>query len=179
VINHFHKDTPEELRRLLSLLWHQKAIVRVVYGDTETGRSWLEEHDVVGYIGSSAGPQKIPLIVEPLVYSRFDVRGDSGGPGLLDHCILCILSCETGRELYRHPKYVEPRFGIEQEGDPSMMRKGYTHCVVEGGGAPAVRARFKSLAEACAYVAFHTGHLTHRPFRTVGEKNPRARRRVL
>jgi hypothetical protein len=37
--------------------------IRLFYGDTQTGQSWFDEHDVVGRIGRSTGSIKVPLLV--------------------------------------------------------------------------------------------------------------------
>lgn len=78
----YHIDTPDELVRILEWLRDNQTRITVDYGDTKTGKSWNEEHDVSGRIGRSNGKFKIPL----LIYSS----RSWGGGGLLDHCILSI-----------------------------------------------------------------------------------------
>lgn len=90
----FHAKTPGKLRKLLERLRKDRTIVRVFYGDTQTGQSWHDEFDVVGFVGRSTGMVKVPLLVPP---------SDSGGPEILDHCILRI---DTQTEtLYQHRKF--------------------------------------------------------------------------
>jgi hypothetical protein len=77
----YHQETPDQVIRLLEKLLKSGTEVRIFYGDTQTGQSWHDEFDVVGRIGRSTGSIKIPLLV---------TKGDCGGPGLLDHCIIRI-----------------------------------------------------------------------------------------
>lgn len=90
----YHAATPKKVITLLEKLLKNGIEVRVFYGNCDTGQCWHEENDVVGRIGRSTGTIKIPLLV-PV--------GDSGGPGLLDHCIVRIDSREG--TLYRHKKF--------------------------------------------------------------------------
>lgn len=74
------------------------ATVRVFNGDRDTGRYWGDdEMNEAGRIGHSTGKYKIPLLVS---------KGDDGGPGLLDDCIVKIV--QTGkieRVLFQHPNF--------------------------------------------------------------------------
>ncbi|MFH1740063.1 MAG: hypothetical protein ABIH23_13720, partial [bacterium] len=36
--------------------------IRVFYGDTITGRDWMEENDTMGIVGRSSGQIKVPLL---------------------------------------------------------------------------------------------------------------------
>lgn len=71
--------------------------VRLSYGDTLTGRDWQEQYGIVGRIGRSTGPVKVPI----LMHNRRSI----GGPAILDCCIVRIVSSAGGRVLYQHPKY--------------------------------------------------------------------------
>jgi hypothetical protein len=90
----YHAETPKKVINLLEKLLKDRAEVRIFYGNTDTGQSWFEENDVVGRIDRSTGSVKIPLLV-PV--------GDSGGPGLLDHCIIRIDARD--RTLYKHKSF--------------------------------------------------------------------------
>lgn len=99
---YYKQETPELVIQALESARRCKRRVRVVYGDTETGYSWSEVHDVAGYVGRSMGFIKIPLLVHN--------RRSLGGGGLLDHCILGIRSTLANRDgtyrwYYRHPLY--------------------------------------------------------------------------
>lgn len=89
--------TPEAVIRVLEQTRINRSRIHVSLGDTDTGRDWLEENMVTGYIGRSTGSVKIPLIVH-------NARS-MGGPGLLDHCIVRIRYASGGHVLYQHPSY--------------------------------------------------------------------------
>jgi len=72
--------------------------LRIFYGDTETGRCWMDENDTIGYIGRSTGEIKIPLLIK-------NTRSHGGG-AILDHCIIKITS--NGHTIYEHPKFNMP-----------------------------------------------------------------------
>ncbi|HOV56350.1 MAG TPA: hypothetical protein PLN91_00565 [Rhodanobacteraceae bacterium] len=96
---YYHQQTPVKVREILESYRNNHKRVRLFYGDTTTGRDWMEEHDVIGTIGRSMGPLKVPLLIGP----RCD-----GGPALLDHCIVRIIDVATRCERWRHPSYVLP-----------------------------------------------------------------------
>jgi hypothetical protein len=92
----FHNDTNEKVKSALQLARSGDLRVRIWYGDTVTGRAWLEEHDVLGYIGVSTGKIKAPLLIPR--------QNSMGGGALLDHCIVRIMTT-SGRTLYKHPNF--------------------------------------------------------------------------
>jgi hypothetical protein len=98
----YHFDTPDEIVTILEEARQSNHSIRLrfCFGDTGTGRDWEEIHDTTGYIGRSTGSIKIPLLIHKVT--------SSGGPGILDHCIVRIEKKNNGgsyREVYRHPKY--------------------------------------------------------------------------
>lgn len=98
----YHFDTPDEIVIILEEARQSNHSIRLrfCFGDTETGRDWEETCDTTGYIGRSTGSIKIPLLIHKIT--------SSGGPGILDHCIVRIKKKNNGgsyREVYRHPKY--------------------------------------------------------------------------
>lgn len=144
----FDPDTPFEVRRILERYRNSGKTLRIFYGDTKTGRDWLEENDVLGEIHRSSGIFKVPLMVEP---------GGSGGPAMLDGCIVRMIDGKTGRELYRHPLYRLPEMEIRSTDGITEM--GYTHgvWVKNEKGEFENHANFSSYGKACRYVAFITG----------------------
>lgn len=153
----FDPDTPDKVRRILERYRKSGDALRVFYGDPVTGKDWLDENDVVGTVGRSCGIFKVPLLVE---------EGESGGPALLDHCVVRMTDGKTGRELYRHPTYNQPEFEIRpvEETDP-IAKRGYTHGVWarNGNGEFERHANFESYGKACKYVAFITGESVCKP----------------
>ena len=90
----YHADTPETVIAVLENHRRNQRKIRLFYGNTQTGQSWLDEYDVVGCIGRSTGPIKVPLLIPP---------GDIGGPALLDHCLIGIDS--PRKVLYQHDRF--------------------------------------------------------------------------
>lgn len=137
----FNPDTPEVVRTTLERARLQRSRLRIFYGDTGTGRDWLNEYDVVGTIGRSSGITKIPLMIAN--------ERSSGGPGILDSCIVRIIDCSSRRELYRHPLYQAPAFELFPSDKP-----GYESAVQVNGET---HARFKKRASAERWIAYMKG----------------------
>lgn len=138
----YHKDTPDAVVRALEHARSTRQRIRIYYGDTQTGRDWHEEHDVEGTIGNSMGPLRVPLLIRN--------RRSTGGPALLDHCIVKIKATGSGRILYQHPNYSAGTFTVREiSRDDDLRAKGYTHGVQVDGQN---HGNFKSLAAAQRYV---------------------------
>jgi hypothetical protein len=127
ILERYRKDGDRQLR-----LW---------LGDPATGRDWCEEHDVVGRIGRSMGPMRVPLLIAP---------GEYGGGAILTHCIVRLMDVATGKELYRVATYQPPRLVVCAD-----QRPGHMAWAVEHDGQ--VQAGFEHEADAHAYVAFMHG----------------------
>lgn len=97
----FNEKTPEAVMRIISGLYHspnrEERRIRIFYGDQETGRSWNEENDVMGFIGRSTGEKKIPLLIHS--------TRSHGGPAILTDCIIGIILISTKMWLYKHEKF--------------------------------------------------------------------------
>ena len=135
----YHKDTPKRVIDILenSRSWGSR--IRLFYGDTKTGKSWNEENDVVGTVGRSTGSFKIPLLISK--------RTSSGGPAILDHCIVKIIN--KGSLLYQHPSFDGGKWSISESDLPEYEENAL--CNGE------VVARFKKQGQAKRYVDFMTG----------------------
>lgn len=98
-----HSDTPAEVVRVLEEVRRSCARIRVHYGDTTTGRDWMDVYDVTGCVSRSTGPIKVPILLHN--------RRSLGGTPMLDHCIVRIryANRREGGDLYRHPKYHEDK----------------------------------------------------------------------
>lgn len=136
----YNPDTPPEVIKVLENARESGRTIWVDYGDRETGRSWNEENDVRGRIGRSMGPVKIPLLIE---------EGEHGGPGMLELCIVNIMSAESGRILYRHPtftpKYLWDTAEIELNCDESLRACPFELYVTETeSGGRQLFGRFES-----------------------------------
>ncbi len=135
----YRVSTPSEVVNILESAKANRQRIRVFYGDTETGRDWMEEYDVIGCIGRSTGRIKIPLLLK-------STKSDGGG-ALLDDCIVKITIDK--RVVYQHPKYYLGALTIRH----SESSK-YPYGVFCDG---AVHANFKSLDRATKYVLFLKG----------------------
>ena len=127
--------TSSRVAVLLNRLTESKQRIRIVYGETETGKDWLEEYGVLGSIGKSTGSNQIPLLISN---SR-----STGGGAILEDCILKIVDVKSKKVLYQHDKYIAPKFDIV----PSII--GYSVAV---GGK--VQANFKTIKQAQNYIDF-------------------------
>ena len=132
----FHGSTPDEVAAVLENARNSGTRLYLRYGDTETGRDWLEEYDVAGRIGRSVGRLKVPLLLAT-------VRS-SGGAAILDHCIVRIATAK-GQVLYQHPRYIVPEFVVETRDDPALPA-----VVLEKSGM--IVAGFRNLRAADRYV---------------------------
>lgn len=93
----YHSETSDKVISILEHCRINKLRIIVDYGDIETGKSWNECFDIIGYIGRSTGLNKIPL----LVYNSRSM----GGGGLLDDRIIKITTSKGKTVLYQHPNY--------------------------------------------------------------------------
>lgn len=143
----FSLNTPQQVREILETarLNPDGQRLRLYYGDVKTGRSWMDEHDMVGYIGRSMGMLKVPLLME---------TKRSGGGAILTDCIVRIIDTASKRDLYRHPTFNMPALFRRPVTDESALDAGYTDEVTADG---AVHARFKSAKKANDWIDFMEG----------------------
>jgi hypothetical protein len=130
-------------------LHHKK--LRLFFGDQGTGRCWLEENDVNGFISRSMGPIRIPILLQS--------RSSSGGGAILTRCIIRIIETEGRRELWRHQNFNLPEFQLREEQDPHKGR----YAVRSDGESV---ARFTTLQKRAQWLAFMRGEVmrpTSRP----------------
>lgn len=137
---YFDPGTLPEVKRILEDFRQSQKRLRLFMGDDVTGRDWLEENDVVGRIGRSRGPLKVPLLIG---------TGECSGPAILTKFIVRILCCKTGRELYRHPSYNLAELTIHS------CTKGKYKAEVRANGE--LHARFTTTRKAENWIAFMKG----------------------
>jgi hypothetical protein len=95
----FDVRTPLQVCNILESALHTNRRLRLFYGDSETGKCWMEEHDIMGTIGQSCGGNRhVPLLINN--------NRSMGGPAILDYCIVKIT--ENKNTLYRHPLFHIP-----------------------------------------------------------------------
>lgn len=96
--------TPNGVIMVLEAARKYNTRIRIFYGDTKTGRSWMDEWGMIGTVGRSTGLYKIPSLIL--------TRNSLGGAGILDHCIIRITEAKGGDVLYTHPTFHCPKLGI-------------------------------------------------------------------
>lgn len=142
----FNNNTPKKVQRLLEDYRRSESKIRIVLGDPETGRDWMEENDVLGRVGRSTGSMKVPLLI---------ADGECGGGAILDGNIVRMFDVASGKELYRHPKYQVPNLAIAAATEEELLtHPAYSHAVSRDGECV---ARFHSIGKAAQYVAFICG----------------------
>lgn len=138
----FEQDTSEQVQRVITSAYYSKQRIRIVYGDNETGRDWLEEYDVIGTVGRSTGTVKAPLLINN---SR-----SLGGGAILTNCILKIVDVKTKRILYENPIYKMPILV-----KCASQEKDYMYDVCRSfDNENTLIARFKTEAKADNYIQF-------------------------
>ncbi len=146
----FHGKTTAKIRRTLEKARKSNEVLRVFYGDTATGKDWLEEYEVIGRVGRSTGALKVPILVS---------EGHAGGGAMLDHCIVRIIRVSDQKELVRHRHYHQGEITIGYiDGTDKRIDPDYCYEVLVDGE---VHARFTSQDKAFAWLAFINGYLFH------------------
>jgi hypothetical protein len=94
---HYRVNTPDKVIEVLDYAHRNDLRLRFYYGDMESGRDWEETSDIQGYVGSSSGRIKIPLVI----YNKRSF----GGMWLMDDQLVKIETTKGKRLLYIHPNY--------------------------------------------------------------------------
>lgn len=126
----YSEDTPDSVINALENARKYGNRIKINYGDSKTGLSWLEENDIMGTVGRSTGNIKIPIL---LANSR-----SIGGGAILDSSIIKITLGRT--ILYQHPAFHLPDIQFA----PSDMPEYETMALVNGK----IHARFKTKKQA-------------------------------
>lgn len=115
-------DTPDRVIQILDGAMKNHERIRVFYGDTETGRDWMEIYDTIGYVSRSCGNVKIPLLIKN---SR-----SIGGTGVLDDSIVKITIDKV--IVYQQSNYRLPNMEIREASD-NLKAIGYNYSTFEDG----------------------------------------------
>lgn len=103
---HYNSETPSKVIEILENARNNRYRLQIVYGDSETGKDWLEEWQTFGRVGRSTGTKPVPLLVHN---SR-----SMGGPALLDKNIVRIrYSQQPSNWLYEHSNYHHGKITID------------------------------------------------------------------
>lgn len=93
----FEPNTLPGIRAALDAARIKGRRVRLWMGDTYTGEDWMEYEDVVGYIGRTYGPMKMPTLLK----SRLSKKGLI----LSTIDLVRIMDVKSRKDLYKHPKF--------------------------------------------------------------------------
>jgi hypothetical protein len=94
----FHAETLAAVVAELVNLHASKERVIIEYGDQKTGQAWAPDCTPnAGTIGRSMGPIRIPLLIR--------TARSTGGEGILEHCIVQIVTSKGKRVLWQHTGY--------------------------------------------------------------------------
>jgi len=132
----FDPHTPDRVKSILEDARLKHFRLRIYIGDSETGLDWNEVHDVLGYIGRSMGPIRVPLLLR--------TRASSGGPAILTACIVKLQSAGDRRVLWQHPAYHTRTFSIGP-----AVNEGYTEAAYRSGS---LHAQFKKSGDAGKFI---------------------------
>lgn len=145
----------------------EATILRVFYGDPQTGRDWCEENDTVGFVGRTVGIMKTPILLEPLRGEWGQLQSADGGCAIGTDRIVRIIDVTRHEEIYRTPNYQLPRFTTRESG----LRDLPVAVVREDGpeGKQVTCANCSNFEEAAEYISFMQGWRVARPFRKARE----------
>lgn len=151
---YFSPGTDVAVKRVLEEAREQRYTIRLHLGDRKTGQSWNEEWDVIGQVGRSMGPMRIPLLV---------AKGEHGGGAISTNSIVRIQRIKSGSlydpknsvDLYVHPLYTPPEFRWKRETKDDMLAKGYVAKVYNDRNINV--ANFKTEEGAIQYIDFMRG----------------------
>lgn len=143
--------TPEEVRTALDNCLQGHTVIRIWFGDPDTGLVAPKNDWWVGMIGLG-GPAFEPILAR--------VSG-GGGPLIPTHLIVRIRDEASGEDLYRHGKFHMPEMRIENAPSGFVFRSDYpVHVMVANARESRVfdkMGEFRTYAGACAFVAWHHG----------------------
>jgi len=169
----FQDGTAPAVMRVLkkAIASDEPSIIRMFFGNTETGYDWCEENDVTGFVGRTGGTYKSPLLMEPFSTPYGGLESANFGDAISCQNIVRMIDVLSGAELYRHPKYQVPRFQIVPANEFVRMA-GMPISVLRDDmeNMPGINvANFHDQYAAEDYVAFMKGQKVAMPFRTKHE----------
>jgi hypothetical protein len=144
---HYPATTPAGVKRALESARHSGDRVRIWLGNAETGEAWVEEWDVLGRVGQSTGPTRVPLLIHS--------ARSCGGGAISTDCVVAVRRTIDRVWLYRHPTFNPGAFTLRDATGAAIVAQGYTHETLDATGA--VHARFKSETAARRWLAFMAG----------------------
>lgn len=138
---YYRAGTPKPVIDALESARKSGAKIRLHYGDSQTGKDWMDDQDVEGYIGRTSGPLKVPILLTRK-------RSTGGTAILLDNIVKLSVS---GNVVYQHPKFNQPEFTSRPVTDEELKDEGYS---IEILADNKVHARFKTQKVAEKWLEF-------------------------
>jgi hypothetical protein len=132
----FDLHTPDAVARILEEARLRRRRLRIYYGDRETGRDWNSNSDILGYIGRSMGPIRVPLLLDRL--------SSSGGGAILTADIVKIQQADTKAVLWVHSAYHTLPMAVGP-----AVNTGYMEAVYRNGE---LHAQFRRKGEAAKFI---------------------------
>lgn len=109
-----------EVKNILERAYRSNERLRLFYGSD--GKTWQEEHDIIGTVGRSTGVKKIAL----LVYSSTSSKGTA----ILTDKIIGIYSTTSKKCLYWNKNYNIPKAEVVPIVNDDLKNKGYFFSVL-------------------------------------------------
>lgn len=141
---YYNSTTPDNVIKELEKARKGNYRIRIWYGDTKTGKDWLEINDIIGYVGRTTGPIKVPILLKK--------NNSTGGTAILDHCIIKITVDK--KIVYQNPNYYLPKMEIKELPDRIIEASGLKYGVYAQGLNIANK---KTKKEAENEILFHKG----------------------
>lgn len=147
----YEERDPKDMREIIRVCENVRldnVRIRLWYGDMDTGCSWDDEYDVVGYIGRSCGGKySIPILLPN--------KSSHGGIGILTMRIIRIDDIQDHRTLYKHPTFHVKHMEVRDEDNPELRDRGYIASVYRE--STGYIASFSSREKAENYIKFMNG----------------------
>lgn len=142
----FSLGTDAKVKSILNTAINDHSKLRIFYGDSVTGRSWMDEFDMYGRIGRSCGALKIPLLIED---------GEMGGCGILtDRIIKIVKFSKRGGVIIPFVLFESENFNLPKMEIVENEHPDYPVSVLCD---EVVHARFKTMAKAEKWIKFMNG----------------------
>lgn len=141
----YRYETDDKVVFVLEHVRQSNKRIRIYLGDTETGQSWHEINDIMGYVSNSTGNIKIPILVHN--------TNSMGGGAILDNRIIKIVETKTNKTLYEHSNFRIGNFDLYINNN-ELKEKGYLYGVSIDGKC---YANFKDKDKALKWIEFMKG----------------------
>lgn len=136
-----------------------KTRLRIFYGDSLTGRDWLEEMDIFGEVAVSKGNGQTSVYLKSMVGTR------QRRVPLMANNIVRLVDMDTMEVVYSHRNYHSPAMRIIY--NPDRVDLNYEVEVLKPNGSFELHTRFACPDEAANYIHFMKGQDPIEPNQTL------------